>query len=107
MPLYQMKITVEAGNGEEFEKAFRSLWFKFLKEEGCENYDVAKDIENENTFFLVGEFDSQEAMSNHFQSKDFEVLLGAATVLGKIPKMVITQVLEKGGYGLAKSKHAS
>jgi len=107
VPLYQMKIAVEAENGEEFVKALRSIWFKFLKEEGCENYDVAKDIEDENTFFLVGEFDSQEAMSNHFQSKDFEVLLGSFTVLGKDTKMVITDVLEKGGYELAKSKLVS
>jgi hypothetical protein len=45
-------------------------------------------------------------MENHFQTRDFEVLVGAAGVLGKAFKMMISEILEKGGIDLAKSKLA-
>jgi len=51
-------------------------------------------------------FATHEAMETHFQTRDFEVLVGAAGVLGKAFKMMITEVLAKGGADLAKSKIA-
>lgn len=92
---------------EEFLRSLESIWFRFLRDEGCTSYSVYQEFQNEDIFCLVGEFDSHEAMSHHFQSRNFEVLLGSATVLGKDTKMVITDVLEKGGYELAKSKLTS
>jgi quinol monooxygenase YgiN len=83
-----------------------TLWFKFLKEEGCLSYGVYREIEEESTFCLVGEFATHEAMETHFQTRDFEVLVGAAGVLGKAFKMMVTEVLAKGGSDLAKSKIA-
>ena len=46
-------------------------------------------------------------MENHFRTQDFEVLVGAAGVLGKGIKMMTTEILAKGGSDLAKSKLAS
>jgi hypothetical protein len=40
--------------------------------------NVYQEFEEECTFCLLGEFDSNEAMSNHFQSRNLQVLLGAA-----------------------------
>jgi hypothetical protein len=45
-------------------------------------------------------------MENHFQIRDFEVLVGAGSVLGKAFKMMINEILEKGGSDLAKTKLA-
>jgi len=55
---------------------------------------------------IVGEYDTNEAMEKHFQTDSFEVLLGAARVLGKVVNISIADNLEKGDYNLAKSKHA-
>ena len=104
--LYQINIVIQEDKSDEFVSNLHSLWFGFLKEEGCLSYYVYREFENENTFFLVGEYDTHEAMANHFQTRNFEVLLGAATVLGKTSKMMITEVLETGGLELAKSKLA-
>jgi quinol monooxygenase YgiN len=107
MPLYQIKIDIQENKIDEFVRSLHSLWFKFLKEEGCLNYRVYREFERENTFCMVGEFATHEAMENHFQTRDFGVLVGAAGVLGKTFKMIITEILEKGDSDLAKSKLAS
>jgi len=107
MPLYQIKIDIQENKIDEFVRSLHSLWFKFLKEEGCLSYFVYREFEKENTFCLVGEFATHEAMENHFQTRDFEVLVGGASVLGKAFKMMITEILAKGGSDLAKSKLAS
>ena len=107
MPLYQITIEIQNNKSDEFVRNLHSLWFKFLKEEGCLNYRVYREFEKENTFCLVGEFATHEAMENHFQTRDFEVLVGAASVLGKTFKMMISEILATGGKDLAKSKLAS
>ena len=107
MPLYQIKIDIQENKIDEFVRSLQLLWFKFLKEEGCLSYFVYREFEKENTFCLVGEFATHEAMETHFQTRDFEVLVGAASVLGKALKMMITEILATGGKDLAKSKLAS
>jgi len=106
MPLYQFKIDIQENKIDEFVRSLQSLWFKFLKEEGCLSYNVYRDFEKESTFCLAGEFATHEAMENHFRTQDFEVLVGAAGVLGKGIRMMISDILEKGGGDLAKSKLA-
>jgi quinol monooxygenase YgiN len=56
-----------------------------------------RDFEKENTFILVGEWKTRQAMEKHFRTLDFEVLIGAAKVLGKTFTMNIAEVKETGG----------
>ena len=106
MPLYQITIEIQDNKIDEFVRSLHSLWFRFLKEEGCQSYRVYREFEAENIFCMIGEFATHEAMENHFQTRDFEVLVGAASVLGKAFKMMTTEILAKGGKDLAKSKLA-
>ena len=71
------------------------------------SYHVYRQFENENTFCTIGEYDTHSAMENHFRTQNFELFLGAATVLGKSFKMIVADVLEKGNLELAKSKRKS
>jgi len=107
MPLYQIQIDIQENKIDEFVRSLQSLWFKFLKEEGCLSYYVYREFEKENTFCLVGEFATHEAMETHFRTQDFEVMVGAASVLGKAFKMMISEILATGGRDLVKSKLAS
>ena len=107
MPLYQIKIDIQENKVDEFVRSLQSLWFKFLKEEGCLSYYVYREFEKENTFCLIGEFSTHETMDKHFRTQDFEVLVGAASVLGKGFKIMISEILATGGKDLAKSKLAS
>jgi len=104
MPLYQLKTIVHDEKVDEFVRSLRTLWVEFLKEEGCLGYRVYQDFEKQSSFCLIGEFDTHEAMADHFQTHNFEVLLGATRVLGQSFKLVIADVLKKGGYELVESK---
>jgi quinol monooxygenase YgiN len=104
--MYQITIELKENKVDEFVRNFHSLWFKFLKEETCLSYRVYREFEKENTFCMIAEFVSHDDMENHFKAKEFEVLVGASSVLGKELKMVISEVVAKGGSGLAKSKLA-
>ncbi|MBW1786667.1 MAG: antibiotic biosynthesis monooxygenase [Deltaproteobacteria bacterium] len=104
MPFYQLKITVLEDKDDEFVRNLHSLWFEFLKEDGCRSYEVYRDIEKKNAFSLTGEFDNHAALEKHFRTRNFEILLGAARTLGESVRLIISDILETGGYELAKSK---
>ena len=98
---YQAKIVIKQYKTDEFIECMRSLLPEFRKEKGCLEYSLCRDIEKENTYSVVAEWKTRKAMEKHFQTLDFEVLIGAARVLGDTFEMNITEVKEKGGYKLA------
>ena len=102
--MYQITIELRENKVDEFVRNLHSLWFKFLKEETCLSYRVYREFEKENTFCMIAEYVSHDDMENHFKSQEFGVLVGASRVLGKELKMVISEVVAKGGRDLVKSK---
>ena len=107
MLFYQIKIVIKPYKTEEFVKSMRSFSRKIRKEKGCLGYSVYRDFEKENTYSLVGEWKTRPAMEKHFKTQNFEVLIGAARVLGETFEMNIAEVLESGGFKLAKELIAS
>jgi quinol monooxygenase YgiN len=51
------------------------------KEAGCCSYDVFCDIEDQNRFSMLGEWESREALDRHIVSHRFGALLGIKTLL--------------------------
>ena len=66
-----------------------------------------RDSKKENTYCLVGEWQTRQAMEKHFHIRDFEVLIGAARVLGEKFAMNICNVSKTGGFELALELIAS
>ena len=98
---YQAKIVVKEYKTDEFIGCIRALLPEFRKEKGCLAYSLWRDIEKENTYSVVAEWKTRKAMEKHFQTHDFEVLIGAARVLGETFEMNIAEVLKTGGFKLA------
>ena len=107
MLLYQIKIVIKPYKTEEFVKAMNSHASRIRKEKGCLGYSVYQDSEKENTYSVVGKWKTRQAMEKHFQTHDFEVLIGAARVLGETLKMNIAEVSKTGGFELAREQIAS
>jgi quinol monooxygenase YgiN len=99
---YQIKIVVKQYKTDEFVESMRSFSHKIRKEKGCLGYRLYRDFEKENAYSLVGEWKTRPAMEIHFQTRDFEVLIGAARVLGETFEMNIAEGLKTGGFELAK-----
>ena len=102
MFIYQIKIVIKPYKSEEFEPTMRSLSHKFIKEKGCLGYGVYRDCGKDNTYSLIGEWKSRQAMEKHFRTHDFQVLIGATRVLGETFVMNIAEVPKTGGFELAR-----
>jgi quinol monooxygenase YgiN len=107
LPFYQLKIVVEHYKTDEFVKSMRSFARKIRKEKGCLGYSVYRDFEKENTYSLVGEWQTRQVMETHFKTLNFEVLIGAARVLGETFEMNIAEGLKTGGFELAREQIAA
>jgi quinol monooxygenase YgiN len=99
---YQIKIVVKQYKTDEFVKSMRSFSRKIRKEKGCLGYSLYRDSETENTYSVVGEWKTPQAMKKHFQTHDFEVVMGAVRVLGETFEMSIAEVLKTGGFKLVE-----
>jgi quinol monooxygenase YgiN len=107
MLIYQLKIEIKPYKTDEFINSMRSFSLKIRKQKGCLEYSVYRDSEKENTYSLVGEWKTRQVMEKHFQTHEFELLIGAARVLGKTFAMNIAEVSKTGGIDLAREQIAS
>jgi quinol monooxygenase YgiN len=104
--LYQIKIVIKPYKIDEFVKSTRSFARKIRKEKGCLDCSVYRDSEKENTFSVIGKWQTRQAMEKHFKTQNFELIIGAARVLGETFEMNIAEVLESGGFKLAREQIA-
>ena len=94
MPLYQIKIVVKKYKIDEFVDFLRSLLSIFRKEKGCVDCSVYQDLNEEHAYCIVAKWETHEAMQKHFLTQKYEVLIGAAKVLGERFDMSIAEVVE-------------
>jgi quinol monooxygenase YgiN len=104
---YLIKIAIKPYKTDEFVENIRSLSPKIRKEKGCLDFSLYQDSGKENTYIVVGEWETRQAMEKHFQTRNFEVLIGAAKVLGETFEMNIGEIMETGGFELARKQISS
>ena len=107
MLLCRLKIGIKQYKLDEFHKSMHSLLPKIKSQEGCLYFSLYQDSERENMSIVVGEWKTRQAMEKHFKTHDFEVLIGAAKVLGETFEMKIAEVSQTGGFELVKELIAS
>jgi quinol monooxygenase YgiN len=100
MPLYQIKIVMKKYKIDEFVDSMRSLLPEFRKENGCLDCCMYQDFDEEHAFCIVADWETHEAIQKHFRTQKFEVLIGAARVLGERFEMMMAEVSESGGIEL-------
>jgi quinol monooxygenase YgiN len=101
MPIYQMKIVIQEYKIDEFVDFLRSLLSGINKEKGCVDCSVYEDLDEEYAYCIVAEWETREAMQEHFLTQRFQVLIGAARVLGETFEIIIADVLESEGLELS------
>ena len=67
------------------------------KEKGCLSYAIFHDIENENVYNLISEWNTSEDLDRHIQSDRFGVLLGTRSLLREPPSIRIHKVSSSEG----------
>ena len=91
MPLYQIKIVIQKYKIDEFVDSLGTLMSGFREDKGCLDYSVYQNFDEEHAFCIVAEWATHEAMQKHFKTQKFEVLIGAARVLGETFEMNIAE----------------
>jgi len=65
----------------ELSQTISSLSGSIRMEKGCQRCDFCQSIENENKFFLLEEWDTEEKLMVYLKSEHFRVLRGAMNLL--------------------------
>jgi quinol monooxygenase YgiN len=104
MYIYVMKIVIKPYKTDEFESELYAISQNVRKAKGCLFYSVYRDTEKKNTFMLVGEWQTRQAREKHFKTHDYEVLIGAARVLGETFEMNIAEVTKSGSLEFAREQ---
>ena len=80
----------------EFEQTVFSLQQEFCKIADCLNYYIFKGADENTAYFLISEWQNQEALERHFQANSFDVLQGAINNLCELPdvKFKIASLIE-------------
>lgn len=74
------------------------------KEKGCISCKLLIDNENETSFNLIEEWDSQKKLNNHLRSDRFGVLLGTKSILREPPDIRIIPVPYTAGMEAVKAE---
>ena len=90
-----MTITMKVGPEKRMElaQAITSLMGSMRTDKGCQGCNLYQSLEDENELYLLGEWESREALDSHLQSKDFKVLLGAMYLLRRPHEMRLYEVV--------------
>ncbi len=107
MLIYQIKIETKPYKSDEYVNSMRSYLSKVRKARGCLGLSLYQDSEKENEYIVVGEWKTRQALEKHFKTPEFEVLIGAAKVLGETFEMNIAEVSKTGGFELAREQITS
>ena len=67
------------------------------KEKGCRSNGIYSDIENDNVFNLISEWETRQQLDHHMQSDGFGVLLGTKSLLIKPMEIQIFTISDAEG----------
>lgn len=74
-----------------------SIVVPYRKEKGCLGYGIYNDIEDENAFIMISEWESRQLLDQHMRSDRFGVLLGTKSLLIEPMKINIFTISDTEG----------
>ena len=99
-----MKIGIKQYKNDEFVQSVYSLMSTIRQDRSCLYYTVYRDAEQDNLYCIVGEWKTRQALEKHFQTREFELLLGAAKVLSESFSMELAEVVNAGDFDFARAQ---
>ena len=81
MILVITRMKVRSEKRSELSQTIVSLASSTRMEKGCRRCDFCQNIEDENSLFLLEEWDTEEKLMTHRKSEHFKVLRGAMNLL--------------------------
>ncbi|MBW6521784.1 MAG: antibiotic biosynthesis monooxygenase [Desulfoarculaceae bacterium] len=96
-------INVLPEKQKEVLQTLLSLVEQPAKENGCLNYGVFNDVEDQNVFNVISEWENREHLDRHINSNRFSVLLGTKSLLCEPLKIQILTTADPEGLKTVNS----
>jgi quinol monooxygenase YgiN len=96
-------ISVRPENRKELCLTVGSLLNPIRQEPGCLGYRFYAEAGDENSFLLLGEWESREALNRHLESNHFAVLMGSIMLLAKVSTVDFKLLREFSGRHIPHS----
>ena len=96
-------ITVRPENRKELCLTVASLLNPIRQEPGCGAYKFYQEAGDENSFLLIGEWETREALNRHLDSNSFAVLMGSMMLLAKVSTVDFKLLSEFNGRHVPRS----
>lgn len=84
--MFSLKIIVYVPSYKqiEFENAIKELVNSITPDKSILNKGITKDLNKDHVYCYEEEWNSREKMERHFQTDEFQTIIGAMKVLGEI-----------------------
>lgn len=96
MTLLIIRMNVLSEKRKELSQTISSLSNSTRIKKGCQRCEFCQSIDDENRFFLLEEWDTQENLKNHLKSEHFKVIRGAMTLLQEPYETTFHTVFHRG-----------
>ena len=97
-----IKMKVVPEKRAELLQTLRSMTEEIRKEKGCMSCYFYQDVENENIFSVIEEWQTQEELDSHLKSDMFGALIGTKSLLVESPEINIKAVSYTAGMEAVK-----
>ena len=87
MIVVTFKFHGKPGKQVEINQSLKGLAAKVKKLDGCKDTKIYQDVDDENIFFLVEEWQKQRLLDDHMKSSLFGALLGIKGLMIKEPEI--------------------
>jgi quinol monooxygenase YgiN len=81
------RVTIRPENRQELFQTISSLLNPIRGERGCLDYRFYQEAGDENSFVLIGEWETRDDCDQHLQSDDFAILLASMMILSGRPNI--------------------
>ncbi len=97
MIILEIRATVPPQKQMEFLQSYSTAIPRVRKQPGCIRCNLFRDMEDGNSFLLIGEWQSQEALDGHIGSEQFGILIAAADVLAEHKEVQVSTIAHTKG----------
>ena len=92
-----LRVVVPKKKWHEVLKTLRPLLAPTRVRQGCLDCRLYQDVEDENTFLLIQEWESQEALESHVFSDEYRKILAAMDLAAEKPEVMFHTVTRTAG----------
>lgn len=103
MIIVVLRMVVRSEKREDLMKTVRGILEPTRVENGCIDYHFYQDIEDNNTFVILEEWETQQNLERFIRSENYRLLLTAMELLAEPPEIKINAISYTAGLEAVKA----